>query len=91
MLIRWAAVGIAAAAVTLTACSGDRALACESSERYENAVSVAPVRVPDDLSVPDESEALRVPFPSSGTGSRQDGRCLEYPPDFFEEGVGARG
>ncbi|MBN1240929.1 MAG: hypothetical protein JXB36_20690 [Gammaproteobacteria bacterium] len=85
------AAGTVLAAAMLTACSGERGLACESGERYETAVSVAPIRVPDDLSLPDETEALRVPFPSSGNDAPPEGECLESPPDFFEEGVGAPG
>ena len=82
------AIAVLAAALA-SACSGDRALSCLADDRYEGAVSVAPIRVPDDLSLPDESEALRVPFPMTGNTSLPEDRCLEYPPDFFEEGVGA--
>lgn len=73
-------------------CSGESGLKCESGERYQNSFSVGPIRVPDDLSVPDESESLRVPpgpytliEPPPG-----DRPCLESPPSFFEGGeVGA--
>ena len=46
--------------LALAACSGDRELRCESTDRYQSARSVQPVRVPDDLSVPDESGALLI-------------------------------
>jgi hypothetical protein len=87
--IFYSAVLLAAALVA--GCSGERGLSCESGERYQGSRSVGPLRVPDDLSVPDESEALRVPPESSSAGASPSERadCLESPPDFFEGGVGA--
>jgi uncharacterized lipoprotein len=83
--------GIMLAAV-LAGCSGERGLTCESGERYQNSISVGPIRVPDDLSVPDESESLTIP-PGPYTliePPASDRPCLESPPDFFEGGeVGA--
>jgi len=68
-------------ALVLAACSGERELRCESSERYQGARSVQPIRVPDDLSVPDESDALRIPPPPEGSRTARD-TCLEYPPEY---------
>lgn len=90
-MIRALSIAAATAAFVVAGCSGERGLSCESSERYDSASSVAPIRVPDDLSVPDESEALRVPFPTSGAEPPSAIECLETPPDFFEGGVGAQG
>jgi len=70
-------------ALVLAACSGGRELRCESTDRYQAARSVQPIRVPDDLSVPDESDALRIPPPPADGGSRPAGDgCLEYPPRY---------
>jgi uncharacterized lipoprotein len=79
-----------AAAHVLAGCSGERGMTCESVDRYAGARSVAPVRVPDDLSVPDESEAIRVPFPRPDASATPTTGCLELPPDFFEGGVGSQ-
>lgn len=69
--------------VALAACSGERELRCESTERYQGARSVQPIRVPDDLSVPDESGALRIPPPPADSASAAvREQCLEYPPEF---------
>jgi hypothetical protein len=70
--------------LALVGCFGDRELRCESTERFQGARSVQPVRVPDDLSVPDESEALRIPPPPADDDATAAAReaCLEYPPDF---------
>jgi uncharacterized lipoprotein len=67
--------------LTLVGCSGDQELRCESTERYQGARTVQPVRVPDDLSVPDESDALRIPPPPDGASAARE-TCLEYPPEF---------
>lgn len=74
----------------LCGCGGENSLNCESSERYSGASSVSPVRVPDDLSPPDETDALRLPPEPSGVASLASAAtasgCLESPPDYFEEG-----
>jgi len=69
--------------LAVAACSGERELRCESPERYQSARSAPPIRVPDDLSVPDESNAFRLP-PPPGRGSRSSTpeRCLEHPPEY---------
>lgn len=73
--------------VAVYGCSSDRAVRCEDDARYHGARSAAPIRIPDDLSIPDESEAIRVPPRSANaSASREPGQCLESPPDFFQSG-----
>jgi uncharacterized lipoprotein len=73
----------------LGGCSRDVGLRCEDPTRYTDSGEIPPVRIPDDLSPPDESESLRIPAPVEGDveqlGSR--GPCLESPPDFYEAGA----
>lgn len=70
----------------LTGCAGGETFSCESSDRYAAAQSIPPLRVPDDLSPPDEDDALQIPpvrnpdAPAPGEGQP----CLEAPPDFDE-------
>ncbi len=80
-------VVVVLSAVSLTACGRDKGLRCEDPGRYEASRSSPPVRVPDDLSVPDESQSLRIPQPQNGPapGPSPDQSCLESPPDFFDE------
>ena len=71
----------------LGACSGEAALRCEDAEYYHASRSVPPVRVPDGLTVPDESQALEIP-PGESLPVRDEEDppgCLELPPDFFDE------
>lgn len=74
--------GLAAAA----GCSRTETGPCEPEPRYSTARSAPPVQIPDDLSPPDESGALRLP-PGASTagGSVTAGDCLETPPSFFGE------
>jgi uncharacterized lipoprotein len=70
----------------VTACGGGGAMRCENSSLYSASTTAPPVRVPDDLSVPDESQALQIPpgepLPPKGEDEAPD--CLEQPPDFFD-------
>ncbi len=70
----------------LSGCGRDHTLACEPTERYATAISVAPVRIPDDLSPPDESDSLRLP-PEAGATAALGRPCLESPPGFYAEGA----
>jgi len=81
-MLRKALIG-AVVAGALAGCSRDNELRCEPAERYSGAQSVPPVRVPEDLTVPDETDSLRLPPPATQASSAA-GRCLESPPDFFE-------
>ena len=71
----------------LSGCSGRFALRCEDSERYTGSGEIPPVRIPDDLTPPVESESLRIPAPVEGEVEQLEikGPCLESPPDFYEE------
>lgn len=81
-------------ALLLAGCRGDYGSRCEDPGRYAGSPEVPPVRVPDDLSVPSENEALRIPpggqlpeaEPRSGRGP-----CLESPPSYFENAPEAAG
>jgi len=70
----------------LCGCSRERTVDCEPTERYSTARSVTPVQIPDDLSPPNETDALRLPpvAPAPRDGSSE--ACLEVPPAFFGGG-----
>ena len=84
-----AAVAMSSVSILLSGCffGGGGGLNCEDPTIYSASTSVAPVRVPDGLDVPDESDALQIP--PGETRVVQDvemlTECLETPPDFFEE------
>ena len=75
-----------AAGLILQGCSGEGGLSCVVDERYASSRTIPPLRIPDDLSPPDESEVLVIP--QTGADRRSEpppGRqCLEAPPDFSE-------
>lgn len=73
----------------LGGCSSSFALRCEDPARYADSGEMPPVRIPDDLSPPDESQSLRIPAPAEGEAEQLEsrGECLESPPDFFEAGA----
>ena len=76
----------ASLAIAVTACGRENTIGCDATERYATAQSVQPVQIPDDLSPPDETAALRLP-PGPAGGSRAPSQpCLESPPSFFGEG-----
>ena len=82
---RIAILTVVVIAVTLAAGCGRRGeLRCEDPDRYSTSDSIPPVRVPEDLSLPDETESLVIPPGARSTRSVSDGECLEAPPDFFE-------
>jgi uncharacterized lipoprotein len=70
-------VGLAA----IAGCSRQETRPCEPEARYSTARSAPPVQIPDDLSPPDESDAIRLPSDVGG-GSITAGECLEAPPPF---------
>lgn len=73
------------ASLALGACFGG-GMSCEDVERYANDDSIPPLRIPDDLTVPDETETLLIPG-SPGLVERSEAApvqgCLESPPDFY--------
>jgi len=79
-------IGIVAALLA-TSCGRDAMLRCEDPETYQSAAEQPPIRVPDDLSVPDQSDALQIP-PEDRVADAADpvtpGPCLESPPIFQE-------
>jgi hypothetical protein len=71
----------------LAGCRGDFGMRCEDPERYADSQEVPPVRVPDDLSVPSQDDALRIPPGGQLPQPRQAsgrGPCLESPPSYLE-------
>ena len=70
-----------ASLVLLAGCSREPTLNCEPVERYSTANSSPPMQIPDDLSPPDETGALRLP-PGPGASVAPSDRCLESPPPF---------
>ena len=71
-------VGLAA----ITGCSRQQPAPCEPEARYSTARSAQPVQIPDDLSPPDESDAIRLPADVAPVASITAGECLETPPPF---------
>lgn len=72
--------------VAVCGCSRNQTADCEPTARYATARSVAPVQIPDDLSPPDESDALRLPPVVASSAESASGGCLEAPPPFFSTG-----
>jgi hypothetical protein len=67
----------------LAGCSSHQLARCEPTDRYTTVGSVGPVRIPDDLTPPDESDALQLPPASAADSSAPPaGGCLEEPPKF---------
>jgi hypothetical protein len=97
MMLRPALPCVLLASSLLAGCFGKLGLAgtagCDDSSRYANSESVAPLRVPDDLSLPDESDSLSIPpapravstSAASTSAAGNEGHCLALPPDFSGE------
>lgn len=66
----------------ITGCSRGETLPCQPEVRYATARSAPPVQIPDDLSPPDESDAIRLPTEAAPGGAIKAGDCLETPPPF---------
>jgi len=71
--------------VAIAGCSRQETTPCEPDVRYSTARSAQPVQIPDDLSPPDESDAIRLPTDvgAGAVASITAGECLETPPPFF--------
>lgn len=78
---------VALVASGLAGCFGGDGVSCEDPKVYATSRSAPPVRVPEGLSVPDESAALQIPSgePLAVPAEGEPMPCLEEPPDFFEE------
>ena len=74
-----AVIGLSAAAIG--GCANEVALICGSDEYYRDAQTVGPLRIPDDLSIPDETDSLRVPDVGGAVADERDPSvCLEAAP-----------
>jgi len=66
--------------MAIAGCHRNQTLPCQPEARYSGARSAPPVQIPDDLSPPDESDAIRLPADFAPVGSITAGECLENPP-----------
>lgn len=76
------------AALALVAACGrhkEATVDCGPAPRYTTARSVPPVQIPDDLSPPNENDALRLPPDAVVPPSTADRACLETPPEFSRD------
>lgn len=82
--------GLAAAAFALGGCSGNKVLTCDDPGEYASSASIGPLRVPDDLGVPEQAQALVIP---GVTAAAEDNAatatgCIAAPPPFSDGGSG---
>ena len=77
-------IATALATLGLAACSSETELRCSNQTLYREAVSTGTLRIPDDLSVPDESESLSIPGvpPAVPEDAQAAAACLEESPAF---------
>lgn len=77
------------ATALLVGCAGMR---CEDPERYAGAQSIPELRVPGDIGLPDEGNALRIPPEPQSEPERipRRGPCLEHPPYYNPDLVDER-
>lgn len=70
----------------LAACSGRSELACVPDLEYMQSGTTDPLRIPDGLNVPDQSQSLQIPdvLPMSDEdrAAVAAGYCLEYSPAY---------
>ena len=73
--------------LALGACSGSTELGCGNDTQYRAATSTGTLRIPDDLSVPDESDSLSIPgaSPAGPESTAAAPGCLEESPAFSSE------
>jgi uncharacterized lipoprotein len=84
-MARLIVISISAALALLAGCSHDNELKCDDATRYATSVSIPPIRVPDDLTVPDETDSLLVPDPNVSAEPLPPTQCLETPPSYYEQ------
>ncbi|MFL2547476.1 MAG: hypothetical protein ACJ0SL_09010 [Candidatus Rariloculaceae bacterium] len=72
-------------AASLSSCASRFAATCVDPERYTDNGQMSPIRIPDDLSPPDESNSLQIPPAIEGEVEQLEsrGNCLESPPDYY--------
>jgi uncharacterized lipoprotein len=77
--------GVIAACVlagVLEGCSHEPTQACIRDTLYLDAGTIGGLTIPDDLSVPDSSESLRIPEVVIAADNNSTGGCLEHSPAF---------
>jgi uncharacterized lipoprotein len=80
---RWLVIVAVAVAVLGGACSRSKEVSCSAGTAYLSAESAGLLRVPEGLTVPEQSEALNVPAPTPPREVSEDSRaCLEYSPAY---------
>jgi uncharacterized lipoprotein len=85
-----AALLLAATAFALGGCSRERPIRCGSDASYLEAETAGQLRIPDDLSVPDEADSLRIPGPAQRLDEDGDDEqtqaqpCLQESPALSE-------
>lgn len=86
MIRRIATAAVLLACAAVAGCGGRAGVSCQSADRYAGSDSIPPVRVPEGLLPPDESQALVIPpEPDRAVTVDETSRpCLELPPDYFE-------
>jgi hypothetical protein len=75
--------GAIVALLAIAGCSRDKTVTCTPDARYSTARSAAPVQIPDDLSPPNESDALRLPPDGAVATTAAPVEYLDAPPSFF--------
>ena len=68
----------------IVGCHRGNTSGCEDTRRYAKAASASPVQIPDDLTPPSETDALRLP-PVVANNRTPTQPCLEDPPAFSEQ------
>lgn len=83
-------VALSLSCVMVAGCHREKTSGCKDTRRYAEAASASPVQIPDDLTPPAETDALRLP--PVLTNSRAPSQpCLEDPPAYSEQiRLGAR-
>jgi uncharacterized lipoprotein len=70
--------------LVLGGCRALGANTCHAPQAYQNAKSVAPLRIPPGLDSPDTASALRIPALNEPAPPPRKGKepCLDEPPPF---------
>jgi hypothetical protein len=66
----------------LAACGGSNRTCVDPDEPYRSAKNNPPLKVPEEMSAPNRSEALAVPEANSPPKAER-GSCLDEPPSYF--------
>jgi predicted small secreted protein len=77
-------VAVSLGCTFLVGCHRSNTSGCEDTRRYAKAASASPVQIPDDLTPPSETDALRLP-PVVANNRAPTQPCLEDPPAFSEQ------